>query len=369
MKPVSSVLMLAIALGACGRSEEPPKPAETIAPAGPLPVEVVPVRSEMLSTLVTLPGQFQPFESVDLYAKVTGFIEAITVDRGSRVRRGQVLVRLSAPEVAAQQAQAAGELRAASAKAASDRATYGRLASAARTPGVVAENDVDVARQLAAVGAAQAQSAAAAVRAARETAEYLTIRAPFDGVVTARNLHPGAIVGPSAGSAPILQVAKAQRLRLVVAVPASDVQNARPGQALTFTTPATPGKTYSATISRMADSVDTASRTMMVEVDVPSGDGLTAGSFASVSWPVNRSYPTLRVPPTAIANDQQRQFVIRVRNNVTQWVDVTTGRNAEGTVEVFGNLKPGDQVIQRGTDAIKDGTKVKARRAPPAPKP
>lgn len=325
-----------------------------------LDVTVVPVKSAILSSHVALPGQFAPFESADLYPKVQAFIERITVDRGSHVRAGEVLVRLSAPEVTAQQAQAAAGLQAANAKYASDRATYDRLAAAARTPGIVAENDVNIARQLAASSAAQAQSAAAAARSARDMAGYLTIRAPFDGVITARNLHPGAIAGPS--GVPILQLARTAKLRLTVAVPASNIQGAAVGQSLTFTTPAAPGKTFTATIARMAQAVDPRTRTMMVEADVPGSAELTAGSFVSVNWPITRSYSTLWLPPSAVANDQQRQFVIKVASGTAKWVDVTTGVNDNGQVEVFGELKPGDLIVKRGTDAIHDGAPVRAKR-------
>jgi RND family efflux transporter MFP subunit len=348
----------------CSASQQPADQSNSAAEVA-TDVTVVPVKSAVLSTHVALPGQFVPFESVDLYPKVQAFIETITVDRGSHVRAGEVLVRLSAPEIAAQQAQADASYRAANARLASDRATYERLASAAKTPGIVAENDVDVARQVAAASAAQAQSAEAGVRSARDMAGYLTIRAPFDGVVTARNLHPGAIAGPSGASGlPILQLAKADKLRLTVAVPASNIQGATVGQPLSFTTPSAPGKTFSATIARMAQAVDPRTRTMTIEADVPGTNELTAGSFVSVNWPITRSYSTLRVPPSAIANDQQRQFVIKVVGGSAKWVDVTTGLNDNGMVEVFGDLKAGDLIVEHGTDAIRDGSSVRPKRKP-----
>ncbi len=362
MKVLSLPLVCIALLAGCSEASTPTEQSNSSSVA-PLDVTVVPVKSAVLSSHVTLPGQFVPFESVDLYPKVQAFIETITVDRGAHVRAGEVLVRLSAPEIASQQAQAAASFRAANAKLASDRATYDRLAAAARTPGIVAENDVNVARQLAAASAAQAQSADAAVRSARDMAGYLTIRAPFDGVITARNLHPGAIAGPSgAAGLPILQLAKTERLRLTVAVPASNIQGAAVGQSLTFTTPSVPGKTFTATIARMAQAVDPRTRTMMVEADVPGTVELTAGSFVSVNWPMTRSYPTLRVPQTAIANDQQRQFVIKVVHGTAKWVDVTLGFNDSGVVEIFGDIQPNDLIVERATDAIHDESKVNPKK-------
>jgi RND family efflux transporter MFP subunit len=314
---------------------------------------------------------------VDLYPKVSGFIQEIRVDRGAHVRKGDLLVRLTAPEVEAQRGQSAAAVRAAEAqlnstraKLAADRATYDRLANAAKTPGVVAENDVNVAQQTAASDAAQVQAATANVAGAQEAlrnssqlSAYLEIRAPFDGVITARNLHPGALVGPSTGQAgvqPILQMVTADRLRLVIAVPENSVQSVKPGQVISFSVPTAPGHSFQAPITRMAQAVDARTRTMMVEADIANPDrNLTPGTFATVQWPIQRSAQTMRLPTTAVANDQQRQFVIRVVNGTAAWVDVTTGMTVDGTLEVFGDLHPGDLVVKRGTDAIPPGAKVK----------
>jgi RND family efflux transporter MFP subunit len=364
MKTSASLLILAgLGLAGCERGQ-----AQTqAAPADkPQAVEVVPVKSAVMASTVALPGQLLPYESVDLFPKVAAFVQDIPVDRGSQVKKGQILVRLNAPELAAQREQVAGVLRAAEAKAAADRTTYERLANAAKTPGVVAENDVNIARQAAAADDAQVASARESLKNVAQQEAYLRITAPFDGVVTARNLHPGALVGPSSGpgAQPILQIADVRRLRLVIPVPVADVQGVKPGQTAAFTVPSLPGRKVQAPIARIAQALDNKTRTMAVELDVPNPDGtLTAGEFATVQWPVKRSYPTLQVPQTAVANDQQRQFVIRVAGGVTQWVDVTTGIAGDGKVEVFGQLKPGDQVVRRGSDALQAGTKVEAKVA------
>jgi membrane fusion protein (multidrug efflux system) len=355
---VAILLVPALLLAGCSAKEAPPAAVDAAQT-----VEVVAVKSQTLATKVQLPAQLLPYESVDLYPKVAGFIQDIAVDRGSRVRKGQLLVRLTAPEVIAQQGQAAAALGVAQAKLAADRATYERLANAARTPGVVAENDVDIARQTEASDAAQVKSASETAAAARQMGAYLDIRAPFDGVITARNLHPGALVGPatSAGAQPILQLVTTDRLRLVVAVPEDDVQGVKTGDVISFTVPAAPGRTFQAPIARIARAVDDRTRTMMVEADLPNAGGdLAPGAFATAQWPIRRANPTLRVPPTAVANDQQRQFVIRVANGTADWIDVTTGITADGAQEVFGKLNAGDMVVKRGTDAIHPGARIRS---------
>jgi membrane fusion protein, multidrug efflux system len=356
--PGLAALTVLVGLAGCARGAHETDPAGAVQSVG-----VVPVKSGLLSTSFELPAQLLPYESVDVYPKVTGFIQEVMVDRGALVRKGELLVRLTAPELNAQKQQVAAALRAAEAKLAQDRATYERLAEAAKTPGVVAENDVDIARQVAAADEAQAASARASVKSFAQQEAYLEIRAPFDGVVTARNLHPGALVGPASGQGggqPILQIVKVDRLRLTLAVPEQEAQKVTIGEMVSFKAPSAPGRTFQGPIARIAHALDTRTRTMMVELDVANpGNEVRAGEFATVQWPVHRAYPTLQVPTTAVTNDQQRQFVIRVANGVANWVDVTTGFTHDGQVEVFGKLAPGDSVVQRATDALASGSRVR----------
>jgi membrane fusion protein, multidrug efflux system len=374
MKTILVSLVVLLSISGCNGNPKPvaTKQAETDAQT----VEVVTVAWQKLATVFTLPAQLLPFETVDIYPKVTGFMDMIRVDRGSRVHKGELIIRLSAPELVAQRAQAESALRAAEsqlttaqAKLTSDRGTYMHLASAAKTPGVVAENDVMVANQTASADQGQVQSAESNVAAARDALHgvaqlesYLNINAPFDGVVTTRNLHPGALVGPASGQSgtmPIVQIVDTDHLRLVVPVPEAYVGGMQVGQQVAFTAPAYPGQTFHAPIARISHDVDLKTRTMPVELDVHNTDGrLSPGGFTSVQWPVHRTAPTMFVPISAVTNDQQRAFVERVRNGKAEWVDVVTGLSANGNIEVFGDLRPGDEVIRNATDAIRPGQQV-----------
>jgi len=375
MKTYLIILALLLSIVGCNGSPKPDTGKQTVTSVQT--VEVVPVNSQKLATVFTLPAQLTPFETVDIYPKVTGFMDVIRVDRGSRVHKGELIIRLSAPELVAQRAQAESALHAAEsqlttaqAKLAADKGTYLHLASAARTPGVVAENDVMVAEQTVSADQGQVQSAESNVAAAREALRsvtqlesYLSIDAPFDGVVTTRNLHPGALVGPASGqpgAMPIVQIVDTDHLRLVVPVPEAYVGEMKVGQQVAFTVPAYPGQTFHAPIARISHDVDLNSRTMPVELDIHNADGkLSPGSFSSVQWPVQRAAPTMFVPVTAVTNDQQRSFVERVRNGKAEWVDVVTGLSVNGNIEVFGDIKPGDEVIRNATDAIHSGQQVK----------
>ncbi len=346
-------------------------------------VEVTRVVAQKLNATIKLPAQLTAYEVVDVYPKVTGFVKWIKVDRGSRVKGGEQIAQLEAPELLAQRAQAQAmfqsaesQLTAAQAKMAADQATYQRMNAAAKTPGVVALNDLEVAQKAAQADEANvaalqkgANAAQEALRAVSQLEAYLNITAPFDGQVTTRYVHPGALVGPGSGPGamtPIVQVQTLTRHRLVVPVPEYDAAGIPEGTEVSFSVPSYPGRVFKAPISRISHSVDVKTRTMPVELDVSDPQGeLTPGIFCEVSWPVRRAYATLFVPATAVGSDLERTFVIRVRDNRAEWVDVKTGAVSANLIEVFGDLREGDQVALRGTDELRPDTLVSPRRAAP----
>ncbi|HET7206318.1 MAG TPA: efflux RND transporter periplasmic adaptor subunit [Terriglobales bacterium] len=380
MRPYSllaaiSAFAVLILLGCTGNAGSPPQKTQK---SGAAPtVNVIAVESQKLNTTLSLPAQTTAYEAVSVFPKVTGFIDKISVDRGSHVKSGDLMVQLSAPELLAQRSQAEANLQtaeshlaAAQAKLLSDKGTYEHLASAAKTPGVVAGNDLLVAEQTTAADRAQVEAAHHNVLAAQEALRsvtqlesYLQIRAPFDGVVTERNLHHGALVGPSSGqggSLPIVRIEDIGRLRLVVPVPEQYVSGVHEGESVSFTVPAYPGQTFHAPIARISHDIDQNTRTMAVELDVRNAQ-ITPGTFANVQWPVQRGYATLFVPASAITTNLQRTFVIRIRGGKAEWIDVKTGATAGGKTEVFGDVKDGDQVVVPATDELAPGTSVAVR--------
>lgn len=343
------------------------------------PIEVVRVVSQTVNRKVPLPGEFMPYEMVAIHAKVTGFVDEVKVDRGSIVSKGQLLATLVAPELKAQRAEAQARALAteaqraeAEAKLVAAESTYTRLKAAAETPGVVAENELLQAEK--AMEAAQAQVRAienaakagqAAVDALDEMEAYLQIKAPFAGVITERKVHPGALVGPGAGTSDhtMFHLEQNSRLRLVVSVPEVDVSGISVGSRVSFTVPAHPSRKFEGVIARVARSMDRKTRSMAVELDVANPAGLLApGMYPTVMWPVRRSRPSLLVPATSVVTTTERTFVIRVRNSIAHWVPVRRGAllpSASGDqVEVLGTLSPGDLVVVRGTDELREGSSV-----------
>lgn len=348
----------------------------TAAVAAQAPVELVRVTSKAVERQVKLPGELQPYLAVPIYAKLAGFVKRVDVDRGSAVKQGQLLATLEAPEMQAQIVEAESKAQAielqrteAMAKLAGAQSTYDRLKAASATPGVVAENDVIVAQKT--VEAAQAlarsyedsiKAAQAQAQAVRDLGQYLQIKAPFDGIITERNIHPGALVGPGSGSTPLLRLHQITRLRLVVAVPEALVGAIVKGARVPFTVPAYPGETFYGVVHLLAYNLDEKTRSMPVELDVRNpGLRLGAGMYPEVQWPVRRPQPSLLVPPTTIVTTTERTFVIRVTNGVAEWVNVTRGARVGDLIEVFGPLKEGDTIVRRGTDEIREGAKVTAQ--------
>src|SRR5215471_10797300 len=341
------------------------------------PVEVVRVESRWVQREIRLPGEILPYLDVPLQAKVTGFVKNVNIDRGSLVKEGDILVTLEAPEMQAQIAEAESKVQAialqkteAEAKLASVQSTYQSLKGAAETPGVVAGNDLVVAEK--AVDAARAtvnsyegtlQAARASVRSLKDLEQYLTIAAPFDGVIIERDVHPGALVGPTS-STPLLRLRQTSRLRLVVAVPEAVVGAIMNGAQVPFSVPAYPGETFRGAIARVAHSLDDKTRTMAVELDVNNpGLRFAPGMYAEVRWPVRNSRPSLLVPPTSIVTTTEQTFVIRVKEGKVEWVPITRGPTIDKLVEVYGNLKPGDTIARRGTDELRAGAQVQVRVA------
>jgi membrane fusion protein (multidrug efflux system) len=290
------------------------------------------------------------------------------------VKKGDVLVKLSAPELAAQLAEAQAREQAveaarleAQAQLAANESSLARLRKAAETPGAISPNEleqsekaVDAARAYVQARAGAVSAARASVTAAREMEQYLSIAAPFDGVVTQRFVHPGALVGP--GNAALLEVQDVARLRLVVAVPEANAGSISRGARVDFKVPAFPGVTFAGTIARNPHSMDPQTRTMPVELDVINRGGrLAPGMFPEVTWPVERGKASLLVPPASVVTTTERTFVIRVKVGRAEWVNVKKGAVSGDLVEVAGSLVAGDRVVRQANDEIRDGAVVKVK--------
>ena len=339
--------------------------------------ELAKVVSKPLEKTAVIAGELKPYQRVAIYAKVRGFVQEVHVDRGSFVKKGQLLAEMSAPELGARRLEAEAKIPAvvaqlseAHAKLAAVESTYERLVKAAETPGAVAANDVFLAEK--AVEAERSRidtldktiaAHKASVRAIAEIEQYLKVQAPFSGVITARHAHVGALAGPEGNhSVPLFTLEQVSRLRVVAAVPEAWRQSVSRGQQVQFSVAAFPARVFTGVVARPAYAMDPKTRTMPVELEFTNPrTELTPGMYAEVSWPIQRADKTLFVPPSAIMATTERIFVIRVTNGKAEWVDVRRGIAEDQLAEVFGDLAEHDQIVLRATDEIRPGARVAAR--------
>jgi membrane fusion protein (multidrug efflux system) len=342
-------------------------------------LEAVRVISRPLDQTVVLPGEFTPYLGVAIHAKIAGFVQRVEVDRGSVVKEGQLLATIVAPELTAQRAEAEAKVQTteaqraeAEARVAAAQSTYERMKAASATPGVIAGNELiqaekqlDAERANATADKSAIEAAKAAVKTIQELEAYLRVTAPFSGVVTTRNVHPGALVGTGESSLPMFELETVNRLRLVVPVPEAEVGGIVKGARVLFSVPAYPSETFTGTVTRIARSIDAKTRTMPVEMDVFNTDGrLAAGMYPAVKWPIRAKQSILLVPNSSVVSTSERMFVIRVKSGSAEWVDVKKGPAKGDLVEVIGPLREGDAVLLRGTDEVREGAHLNIRVRP-----
>ena len=324
-------------------------------------VTLVPVEKGKLSSTITIPGELLPYQQVDLYAKVNSYVKKLLVDIGSEVHQGQLLATLEAPEINSQLAGAQSRIQQQQAIYFASKATYDRLVSTSKTPGTVSQNDLEQAEAKKNSDQANVEAAKSAYREVGASVAYLEIRAPFDGVITARNVNLGAYVGPGGkGTDPLFVLQDQKRLRLVVSVPENSTGGLTDKSEVTFAVQALGGKKFTAKIQRLAGALDEKLRSERLEMDVYNKDKkLLPHMYADVNVPLPTRDSSIILPKTAVATSTEKVFVIKVVNHKAEWVNVKKGVETSDKVEVYGNINPGDQVVKQASDEIRDGSTVK----------
>ncbi|WP_338875548.1 efflux RND transporter periplasmic adaptor subunit [Spirosoma sp. SC4-14] len=356
-------LFLLSSLTSCNSSEG--KEDATEAPTGPAAVDVFALKRGKLSSSLQLPGELVAFRDVDIYAKVSGYIKALHADVGSEVRQGQLLALAEAPELSAQVASAESKLKAQEALSIASKANYERILEASKFSGAVSKNDVDQALAKRNADLAQLDAAKSAYREVSDLKKYLEIRAPFDGIISARNASTGAYIGPAGKGSefPLFVLTEQKKLRLVIAVPEAYTGYVDQNDVVSFSVKAFPDKKFTGQVKRQAGALDKRLRSERVEVDVINNDKkLLPGMVAEVNVPLPTKANTLIVPKSAIVNSTKGVFVIKVNNGKAEWVPIKKGLEADEQVEIFGSLAEGDQLITDATEEIRDGLPVNVKK-------
>lgn len=322
-------------------------------------VKVIHLQKSQLDASLRLPGEIKPFQFADLYAKVNSYVKNVKVDLGSQVTAGQVLATLDAPEMNTQLLEAQSRLHTKEAMFRASRATYERLLKTSKVPGTISPNDLDMAFEKMSADSAELLSARSSYQEVQQMLGYLVIRAPFSGVISQRNVHPGTYVGPAGKGSdkPLFRIEEQQKLRLSIAVPEVYTEEAHQAEDVQFTVKSLPGDTFTAKVSRVAGSLDVKLRSETLEMDVANKNArLLPGMYAEVQMPLPGKKDVYVVPKSAVVSTSEKVFVIKSVMNKAVWTPVKCGNESNGKIEVFGDLSDDDQLVQNGSDEIKDGT-------------
>lgn len=329
-------------------------------PAAP---EVFALQRGKLSSSLQVPGELVAFRDVDIYAKVSGFIKAMYADVGSEVRQGQLLALAEAPELSAQLSSADSKLKAQEALSIASKANYERVAEAGRNlPGAVSKNDLDQALAKRNADNAQLEAAKSAYREVADLKKYLEIRAPFSGIISARNASTGAYVGPSGKGSefPLFVLTEQKKLRLVISIPEAYTGYVDLNAPIRFSVRAFPDRKFTGQVNRQSGTLDKKLRSERVEVDVLNlNKKLLPGMVAEVVVTLPSKPNTFVVPKSAIVNASTGVFVIRIRDHKAEWVPISKGLEADDKTEVFGPLAEGDSLVTTATEEIRDGSPVR----------
>ena len=346
----------------CGASEKKEDAEQKEkAKEAPVPTEVFLLEKGKLASSLQMPGELIPFQQVDLYAKVNGFVKKLYADVGTEVKAGQLLAVMEAPELGSQLAGAESRLKAQEAIYTASKANYDRLYETSKTPGTISPNDLDQASAKKNADYAQWESAKSAYREIAQTQNYLEIRAPFGGVISTRNVNTGAIAGPAGKGSelPLFVLQDQRKLRLAVLIPESATGYINNKTTINFTVKGLPNEKFHAAIKRSAGSLDTKLRAERVEMDIDNNDKkLLPGMIAEVSIPVSPHDSGFIVPKTALINSTERIFVIKITNGHAQWIDVKNGKEADGKIEVYGPLSVGDTLVTVASEEKRNGSPV-----------
>jgi RND family efflux transporter MFP subunit len=344
-------------------------------------VRTAPVRASGNTMSVEWPGTTEAFEQANIYARASGYISKRNVDIGSRVKAGDLLVEITAPELDHQIAQAEGtlaqmEATLEQAKANRDLAqvTWDRDNPLVQKGWVTSQQgDTDrlnLQARDAAVSVAQASIVAqkAQLQVLWQQKAYQSVVAPFDGVITQRNVDVGALVQADATSGTFLfTLMHSDTLRIQLYVPQEQAFGVAPGVDAVVRVPEMPGREFPGKVTRIAEALQPGTRTLLTEIDVPNPDHvLSPGVYCKVELKIPRKTPSLIVPSEAIVFNRDGLNVVVVEDGVAHIRHVNVVRDFGTTVEVNSGVKDGDQVILNPPVDLTDGHKVKIKPAPPA---
>lgn len=354
------LLAIVISLGIRSRVDAETRLAVATDQAAIPAVDVVHPQEGAPTQEIVLPGTTQAFTDTPIYARTNGYLQRWYFDIGARVKKGQLLAEIDTPEIDQQLQQARADYETAQANLQLARTTSDRWQFLVKS-GSVSKQETDQAVSNLAAMKAAADASAANVRRLEQLQSFEKVYAPFDGVVTARNTDVGDLIDAGVSTQPkqLFHMAAISELRVYVPVPEVDAPAARPGASATLTLDEYPGETFHGKLVRTSDSIDTASRTLLVEVDVDNpADKLLPGAYVFVHLKLPLEIRSVTVPSNALLFRREGLQVGVVRDSKAELVPVKIGRDYGSMVEIVSGLAPSDVVILDPADSLITGTPV-----------
>ncbi|HTW49123.1 MAG TPA: efflux RND transporter periplasmic adaptor subunit [Acidobacteriaceae bacterium] len=312
---------------------------------------------------IVLPGNMFAYVDSPIYARTDGYLQKWYFDIGAHVRKGELMAVIESPEVDQQLAQAKADLATAMANAGFARQQAERYTELLKSNAVATQDTENFVTQEAATNT-QVKSAQANVDRLEQLTGFEKIYAPFDGVVTARDVDIGTLINAGAGTTggrEMFHLDDEHIMRVYVNVPQVDAPSCTPGTPADLTLNEYPGRSFHGKVVRTSRSIDPTSRTLLVEVDVPNGDrSLVPGAYTEVHFKVKVAHQTLIVPVSTLMFRQEGLRVVTVVNgNTAKLVPITIGQDDGRVVQVIEGLQPNDEVVQNPPDSVVDGEKVR----------
>ena len=349
---LAAVLAFACSKGAGDAPKQRPAPL----------VAAVKVTVRDVEETVRAPVDLRPILQADVGAKAIGYLDAVLVDRGDRVRKGQLVALVRPSDLPDQLAAARGSAAQAEAAVALARANRDR-ANALAPSGRISKQELQQAESALASAEAMLAASRGSVGAIAVRLGETRITSPLDGVVSQRRLDPGALVGPASGTTSILTVDQVDVLRMFVSVNEADVARIRLGQITHLELDSMPGRKFDGRVVRLSPSLDPVTRTMDAEVQLPNRDGLLRPGMYGRAHLVTGVHPgALTVPVGAVQISNGRHFVYALVGDKVQRKEVQLGVDGEEWLEVTRGLTAGEEVVSAGLDGLSDGAQVRAVR-------
>ncbi|MCW3118001.1 MAG: hypothetical protein JWM28_2083 [Chitinophagaceae bacterium] len=313
------------------------------------------VEKGSVASVIKLPAQLAAYMEVSIFPKVNGYVKAVPVDIGSKVSKGSLLMVLEAPELEQAVTQAKEKYARSRADFTIDKEHYNRLLEAAKTEGAISPLDLSTIHSKMEADSALCNAEKSNWRMQETMMGYLKVTAPFNGIITERNIHPGALVSALAKDQPMLELKQLDHLRLQADIPEGIAGNLNDKDTVFFYVSALQGKKMTGTISRKSGNINLQYRSQRVEIDVPNKEGLlSSGMYADLILHPKGNIEVLCVPKSAVVTSTEGKYVFRIQDKKIMKVNVSTGNSSVDKTEIYGELKPGDIIIANANDEIKE---------------